>query len=76
MYPIQQQMPQAVMVYPIDPYVVETLMSVKGKRVLIETTRGGISGCVADVKPDHVVLDTRGAKFFVRISEIVWIMPE
>ncbi|MFC6649449.1 DUF2642 domain-containing protein [Paenibacillus rhizoplanae] len=26
--------------------------------------------------PDHVVLDTRGRKFFVRICEIVRIMPE
>ncbi len=76
MYPMHHQMPQAIMVYPIDPYVVETLMSVKGKQVVIETTRGGISGCVMDVKPDHVVLDTRGRKFFVRICEIVWIMPE
>ena len=78
MYPMQQQMqmPQAIMVYPIDPYVVETLMSVKGKHVLLESTRGGISGCVMDVKPDHVVLDNRGRKSFVRICEIVWIMPE
>ncbi|ETT41452.1 hypothetical protein C162_26260 [Paenibacillus sp. FSL R7-269] len=76
MYPMQQQMPQAIMVYPIDPYVVETLMSVKGKQVVLETTRGGISGCLVEVKPDHVVLDIRGKKFFVRICEIVWIMPE
>lgn len=69
-------MPHSITVYPVDPFVVETLMSVRGKRVLIETTRGGISGCVMDVKPDHVMLDTRGTKFFVRISEIVWIMPE
>lgn len=70
------QMPQSIVVYPVDPYVVETLMSVRGKNVLLETTRGGISGCIADVKPDHVVLDVRGRKFFVRIREIVWIMPE
>ncbi|WP_445667125.1 DUF2642 domain-containing protein [Paenibacillus sp. FSL E2-8871] len=70
------QMPQSIVVYPVDPYVVETLKSVIGKQVVLETTRGGVSGCVVDVKPDHVVLDTRGRKFFVRISEIVWIMPE
>lgn len=70
------QMPQSIMVYPVDPYVVETLMSIRGKNVLLETTRGGINGCIADVKPDHVVLDVRGRMFFVRICEIVWIMPE
>jgi hypothetical protein len=70
------QMPQSIVVYPVDPYVVETLKSVIGKQVVLETTRGGISGCVVHVKPDHVVLDARGRKFFVRICEIVWIMPE
>ncbi|WP_160036971.1 DUF2642 domain-containing protein [Paenibacillus sp. An7] len=70
------QMPQSIVVYPVDAYVVETLKSVIGKQVLLETTRGGISGCIADVKPDHVVLDVRGRNFFVRICEIVWIMPE
>lgn len=70
------QMPHSIVVYPVDPYVVEALMSIKGKNVVLETTRGNINGCVADVKPDHVVLDTRGRKFFVRICEIVWIMPE
>lgn len=70
------QMPQCIVVYPVDAYVVETLKSVIGKQVVLETTRGGISGCIADVKPDHVVLDTSHRNFFIRISEIVWIMPE
>ncbi|MED5016786.1 YuzF family protein [Paenibacillus chibensis] len=78
-YPMHHQMsqmPQSVVVHPVDPYVVETLRSVIGRHVLLETTRGGLSGCVADVKPDHVVLEARSRKFFVRICEIVWIMPE
>jgi len=64
------------MVYPVDPYVVEALKSVLGKPVVLETTRGALNGCVIEVKPDHVVIETRGRKFFVRICEIVWIMPE
>ena len=64
-----------VVVNPVDPYVVETLKSVIGKYVVLETTRGRIDGCVVDCKPDHVVLDVYGKKFFVRICEIVWIMP-
>ncbi|MEE4561261.1 DUF2642 domain-containing protein [Paenibacillus polymyxa] len=64
-----------VVVHPVDPYVVETLKSMIGKYVVLETTRGRIDGCVVDIKPDHVILDVYGKKFFVRISEIVWIMP-
>ncbi|WP_025715605.1 YuzF family protein [Paenibacillus sp. 1-18] len=64
-----------MVVSPVDPYVVETLKSVIGKYVVLETTRGRIDGCVVDCKPDHVILDVYGKKFFVRICEIVWIMP-
>jgi hypothetical protein len=42
-----------------------------GKQVVLETTRGGISECVVEVKPDHLALDTRAEDFFVRICEIV-----
>ncbi|OAB30336.1 hypothetical protein PMSD_20780 [Paenibacillus macquariensis subsp. defensor] len=69
-------MHHAITVHPVDPYVVEALKCVLGKPVVLETTRGALNGCVVEVKPDHVVLETRGRKFFVRICEIVWIMPE
>ncbi|WP_430219022.1 DUF2642 domain-containing protein [Paenibacillus humicus] len=60
----------------VDPCVVDALRANVGNYVVLETTRGGIDGCIADVKPDHVVLDARGKKFLVRICEIVWIMPK
>lgn len=76
----QQVSPQATSpmhtVFPVNPYVVETLMSVKGKCVIIETTRGRIEGTVAGVKPDHVILQLHEKTAFIRIAEIVWIMPE
>lgn len=78
-HPLPHHVPhvaQPITVFPVDPYVVETLKSTIGSYVVFETTRGNIDGCVADVKPDHVVLDTRGQKFFVRICEIVWAMPK
>ncbi|WP_246021160.1 DUF2642 domain-containing protein [Paenibacillus lentus] len=68
------QMPLAVTL--VDPCVVDALKANVGNYVVLETTRGGIDGCIADVKPDHVVLDARGKKFLVRICEIVWIMPK
>ncbi|WP_216828431.1 YuzF family protein [Alkalihalobacterium elongatum] len=67
---MQQQM---VMLY--DPYVVETLQSVKGREILVETSRGSIRGDLVDVKPDHIVLSTNDTSFFIRIQEIIWIMP-
>lgn len=68
-------MPHPIVVYPVDPYVVEALKCLIGKPVVLETSRGRINGCIVEVKPDHVVLDTNGRRFFVRISEIVWFMP-
>jgi FKBP-type peptidyl-prolyl cis-trans isomerase 2 len=67
------QVPQ--MISSVDPYVVQTLQSVMGADVVIETTRGNVRGTVADVKPDHVVIDSSTSTFFVRIQQIVWIMP-
>ncbi len=64
------------MVTQVDPYVFATLESVKGKEVVIETVRGNLRGKVKDVKIDHVVIQSKDSNFFVRIQQIVWIMPE
>jgi hypothetical protein len=64
---------QMVMLY--DPYVVEALKSVMGKELVVETSRGSIRGELTDVKPDHIVLSTNDTSFFIRIQEIIWIMP-
>ncbi|GAB1763935.1 MULTISPECIES: YuzF family protein [Priestia] len=64
------------MVTHVDPYVYATLQSVQGKDVVIETVRGSVRGRVKDVKIDHVVIAAKSSTFFVRIQQIVWIMPE
>lgn len=74
--PNKHHMAQAHIVHRVDHCVVECLMSLMGKIVILETTRGRLDGCVVDVKQDLVVLEERHKKFIVRISEIVWIMPE
>ncbi|UCZ52398.1 YuzF family protein [Bacillus shivajii] len=58
-----------------DPFVVHTLQSVMGNNVVVQTTEGSVRGKVADVKPDHVVIQKADASFFIRVQEIVWIMP-
>lgn len=60
----------------VEPYVYSALYSLIGKRVVIDTTRGSVNGIVKDAKPDHVVIQEHDSVFFVRIREIVWIMPE
>lgn len=60
----------------VEPYVYAALYNLIGKRVVLDTTRGSVSGIVMDAKPDHVVVQEHDSAFFVRIREIVWIMPE
>ena len=36
---------------------------------------GSIEGKLIGAKPDHVILESNGNTFFIRIKEIVWIMP-
>ncbi|GKV55804.1 hypothetical protein NCCP2222_17510 [Sporosarcina sp. NCCP-2222] len=63
-------------VYNYDPFVYETLQSIVGKFIVIETTQGSIEGTIKAVKPDHVVLTGRSKDFYVRIAQIVWLMPD
>ncbi|MBU9721033.1 MULTISPECIES: YuzF family protein [Bacillaceae] len=58
-----------------DPFVYQTLQSVLGRHVVVETSKGSIRGKLADVKPDHVTIQTKEATFFIRTQEIVWVMP-
>lgn len=66
--------PMQVMV--MEPYVLEAARGLIGKYVVVETTRGSISGTLLDAKPDHLVIQQRDSSFFVRLCEIIWIMPD
>ncbi|MBT2686808.1 YuzF family protein [Bacillus sp. ISL-47] len=73
----QQGSPNGLMqVVVVEPFVYAALHSLIGKRVVIDTSRGPVDGTIADAKPDHVVVQQHDSTFFVRISEIIWIMPE
>ncbi|MTH53824.1 DUF2642 domain-containing protein [Bacillus mangrovi] len=72
---MQNQTPQMIAI--IDPYVYQTLLTVKGKDLVIQTVRDTIRGKLTDVKPDHIVLKANGDSiFFIRIQQIVSIMPD
>lgn len=70
-------MTQYQTVFDFDPYVYETLMSVVGEPMMVETTGMPSMGMLMDVKPDHIVLQDPMSKQtrFVRIKEIVTIVP-
>lgn len=61
----------------IDPYVVQTLMTIIGQSVVVETVRGNLQGILADVKPDHIVVKSYDSDtvFYVRLQQIVHVMP-
>jgi hypothetical protein len=59
----------------VDPFVIQTLQTVIGKELVVETTKDTIRGVLKDVKPDHVMLMAGNSPFFVRIQQIVSIMP-
>ncbi|GGF33690.1 hypothetical protein GCM10010954_36030 [Halobacillus andaensis] len=58
-----------------DPYVVQTLQSVCGHPVTVQTTQGSIRGILRNVMPDHIVIENSGVPFFVRTQQIVWVFP-
>jgi len=62
----------------VDPYVVTTLNTIIGSKVVVETVRGSLQGNLLDVKPDHIVVGEPcggDSKFFIRIQQIVYVMP-
>lgn len=60
----------------VDPFVVKRLQSVVGKDLVVETTKDTIRGVLVEVQPDHIALSAGGdSTFFVRIQQIVSIMP-
>ncbi|WP_345241080.1 YuzF family protein [Pontibacillus salipaludis] len=59
----------------IDPFVIQRLQSVVGKELIVETTKDTTRGTLTEVQPDHIVLQIGDSTFFVRIQQIVSIMP-
>ncbi|KGX93767.1 hypothetical protein N781_00775 [Pontibacillus halophilus JSM 076056 = DSM 19796] len=58
-----------------DPYVYQTLQSVTGSQLVVETTKGTLRGTLTTVMPDHIVVEIDGTPFFIRTQQIVWVSP-
>jgi hypothetical protein len=61
----------------VEPYLVQSLQKLIGKRLIVDTVRGVVQGNLVDVKTDHIVLKELDDDLptFVRIQQIVYIMP-
>ncbi|SEO63260.1 Protein of unknown function [Amphibacillus marinus] len=60
----------------IDTYVYQTLQSLECASVIVQTTQGSVTGQLQAVMPDHIVVESGGSPFYIRIQQIVWIIPQ
>jgi hypothetical protein len=58
-----------------DPYVYQTLSNVAGSQVAVQTTKFSVRGRLANVMPDHIVVEMGGNNFYIRTKEIIWVVP-
>lgn len=59
----------------IDPYVYQMLQGITGAELVVQTTQGTVSGKLKTVMPDHIVVESGGSPFYIRIQQIVWVIP-
>ena len=60
----------------VDPYVYQTLSGIVGSTVVVQTIKDTVRGKLMKVLPDHVVVAVDGSSFFVRIQQIIWVLPQ
>lgn len=59
----------------VDPYLLQTLQGLVGSIVAVQTARGTVHGKLSHMTPDHVVLDVSNAPFFIRLQQVIWVVP-
>ncbi|MGB3261703.1 YuzF family protein [Paenisporosarcina sp.] len=73
---MNDQQPSVEFVSNFDPYVYQTLASVVGGRIVVQLSNNSVvKGVLKEVMPDHVVVETNGTPFYVRIQQIIWVSP-
>ncbi|MEC2075020.1 YuzF family protein [Metabacillus fastidiosus] len=58
-----------------DPYVFQSLQTVVGKPIVVQTVRGSVRGSLKKVVPDHIVVESAGNSFYIRTDQIIWVVP-
>jgi hypothetical protein len=41
----------------------------------VQTIRGSVTGRLTHIQSDHVVVQSGGAPFFIRMQQILWVVP-
>ncbi|MDG5472761.1 YuzF family protein [Jeotgalibacillus sp. ET6] len=58
-----------------DPYVYQTLNTIIGTNIVVQTTRNSLQGKLTTVMPDHIVVEINQTPFFIRTQQIIWVSP-
>ncbi|WP_243388326.1 YuzF family protein [Bacillus kexueae] len=58
-----------------DHYLYQSLNSMTGRKITVQTTQGTIRGKLQTVMPDHIVVEMNSTPFFVRMQQVVWVFP-
>lgn len=53
-----------------DPYVYQTLTTIVGKIVTVQTIRGSVRGSLKNVLPDRIVVESNGTPFLFVPSKL------
>ncbi|GAA0451185.1 DUF2642 domain-containing protein [Alkalibacillus silvisoli] len=59
----------------IEPFMFYTLQGLDGLNVVVQTTQGSKRGTLIETSPDHITMAVSGKYFFIRMQEVVWVMP-
>jgi hypothetical protein len=52
-----------------------SLYPLMGRKVSVQTIRGSVTGRLTHIQSDHVVVQSGGAPFFIRMQQILWVVP-
>ncbi|WP_017184876.1 DUF2642 domain-containing protein [Alkalibacillus haloalkaliphilus] len=59
----------------IEPFMFYNLQGLNGSNVVVQTTQGAERGKLVEATPDHITMEVSGNYYFIRMQEIVWVMP-
>lgn len=46
-----------------------------GRKISVQTVRGSVTGRLYHIHPDHILIQSGGAPFFVQTRHILWAVP-
>lgn len=59
----------------IDTYLYQSLQGLLQSTIVVQTTKGTVTGHLTTVMPDHIIVESGGSPYFIRTEQIVWVIP-